>query len=183
MMCFLARYADSVRSFSFPVRRVSTTRGAGWKVMMELLDAEYARPDRFLPHVSDTHFVSTGLLYGEVDAQARLAEIFATMEASGLRPEAIVFTGGLADKGEPEAYRKLRRAAEAAATKVSAELIRVVGNHALELEDPAQDGTLLVLHHPRRLLDAAARRISEASSAGPSSPFTKAGPPQERTLP
>jgi Icc protein len=169
---------------------------------MESLDAEYAQPDHFLLHLSDTHFVSTGLLYGDVDAHARLTEVFAAVEASGLRPEAIVFTGDLADKGEPEAYRKLRRAAEAAAAAANAKLIWVVGNHddrghvrsvlldeevdysplyrrydlgglrvlvldtsvpgfhhgevsddqlewlATELETPAPDGTLLVLHHP-----------------------------------
>lgn len=169
---------------------------------MTSVDAQYPRPDHFLVHLSDTHFVSEGLLYGDVDAEARLADVFAAIHASGLRPEAFLFTGDLADKGEPEAYRKLRTAAESAAAMVQARLIWVVGNHdnrrhirsllldeeaddapldrrydlgglrvlvldssvpgfhhgevseeqlrwlAAELQSPAPDGTLLVLHHP-----------------------------------
>lgn len=169
---------------------------------MASVDAQHPRPDHFLLHVSDTHLVGEGLLYGDVDAEARLADVFAAIRASGLSPEAFIFTGDLADKGEPEAYRKLRKAAEAAAASAQAQLIWVMGNHdnrrhvrallldedpdeapldrrydlgglrvlvldssvpgfhhgevseeqlhwlASELQSPAQDGTLLVLHHP-----------------------------------
>jgi 3',5'-cyclic AMP phosphodiesterase CpdA len=170
--------------------------------MMASVDAQHPRPDHFLVHVSDTHLVSEGLLYGDVDAEARLADVFAAMDASGLSPEAVIFTGDLADKGEPGAYRKLRRAVESAAATAQAQLIWVMGNHddrrhvrsllldedpddspldrrydlgglrvlvldssvpgfhhgdvsedqlswlAGELQSPAPDGTLLVLHHP-----------------------------------
>lgn len=169
---------------------------------MASVDAQHPRPDHFLVHVSDTHLVSEGLLYGDVDAEARLTDVFAAIDASGLNPEAIIFTGDLADKGEPGAYRKLRRAAESAAATAQSQLIWVMGNHdnrrhvrallldedpddspldrrydlgglrvlvldssvpgfhhgelseeqlgwlAGELQSPAPDGTLLVLHHP-----------------------------------
>lgn len=164
--------------------------------------AEYPQPDHFLLHFSDTHFVNDGLLYGGVDAGNRLLQAFTAVRASSLRPEAVIFTGDLTDKGEPEAYRELRRAAEEFTDAIGADLIWVVGNHdernnvrtllldeapddapvdrkytlgglrllvldssvpgahhgelsesqldwiARELEDPAPDGTILVLHHP-----------------------------------
>jgi Icc protein len=91
--------------------------------------AQYARPDHFVLHFSDTHFVSDGLLYGSVDSDARLRTIFEQLEASGVRPEAIVFTGDLADRGEPAAYARLRGIIEPAAARLGAEVIWVMGNH------------------------------------------------------
>lgn len=41
-----------------------------------------------------------------MDADDRLGELLEQLNQSGLRPDAIVFTGDLADKGEPAAYRK-----------------------------------------------------------------------------
>ncbi len=47
----------------------------------------------------------------------------------GKRPDAIIFNGDLAGKGEPEAYRKLRGGIEPLAAQLSAQLVRVMGNH------------------------------------------------------
>ncbi|TFD50193.1 phosphodiesterase [Cryobacterium frigoriphilum] len=92
--------------------------------------AEYPRPDHFLLHLSDTHLLAGGnRLYGSVDVEAHLAELFAEVEASGARPEAIVFTGDLADKGEPGAYDLLRRMVEPIAERLGAKVIWVMGNH------------------------------------------------------
>ncbi|ROS62097.1 3',5'-cyclic AMP phosphodiesterase CpdA [Frigoribacterium sp. PhB160] len=97
---------------------------------MELRTAEHPRPNHFLLHLSDTHLVGGDRdLYGAVDSAARLAEIIADIEASGARPEAIVLTGDLADKGEPEAYRKLRALLEPAAARLGAQVIWAMGNH------------------------------------------------------
>ena len=64
--------------------------------------AEHPRPTHFLLHLSDTHLVEgPGPLYGAVDSEARLRQIFAEVAASGIRPDAMVFTGDLADRGEP----------------------------------------------------------------------------------
>ena len=49
--------------------------------------------------------------------------------ASGIRADAIVFTGDLADAGEPEAYRKIRAVVEPFAAGLGAELVWVMGNH------------------------------------------------------
>jgi 3',5'-cyclic-AMP phosphodiesterase len=91
--------------------------------------AEHPRPDYVLLHISDTHLVSDGSLYGAVDADGRLGELLEHLKHSGVRPDAIVFTGDLADTGEPEAYRKLRAVVGPFADALGAELIWVMGNH------------------------------------------------------
>ncbi|HET7075420.1 MAG TPA: phosphodiesterase, partial [Mycobacterium sp.] len=85
--------------------------------------------DYVLLHISDTHLVSDGSLYGAVDADGRLGELLEQFKHSGVRPDAIVFTGDLADTGEPEAYRKLRAVVEPFADELGAELVWVMGNH------------------------------------------------------
>ena len=97
--------------------------------MHRLRAAEHPRPDYVLLHISDTHLISDGCLYGAVDADSRLGELLEQLKHSGVRPDAIVFTGDLADAGEPEAYRKLRAVVEPFAAELSAELIWVMGNH------------------------------------------------------
>jgi 3',5'-cyclic AMP phosphodiesterase CpdA len=91
--------------------------------------AEYPRPDHFLVHVSDTHLVGDGDLYGSVRSADHLCRLLADIEASHGRPEALIFTGDLADRGEPEAYRRLRAIVEPAAERLGAEIIWVMGNH------------------------------------------------------
>ncbi|MCU1579674.1 MAG: phosphodiesterase [Rhodoglobus sp.] len=97
---------------------------------MSIRTAEYPRPDHFLLHLSDTHLLAAGgKLYDSVDSAAHLAELLAELEGSNGRPEAIVFTGDLADKGEPDAYDRLRRMVEPVAARLGAEVIWVMGNH------------------------------------------------------
>lgn len=92
--------------------------------------AQHPRPDHFILHLSDTHLLAgDGPLYGSVDSEGRLRQLFDELEASGARPEAIVFTGDLADKGEAGAYTKLRAIIEPAAMRLGAEVIWVMGNH------------------------------------------------------
>jgi Icc protein len=92
--------------------------------------AEYPRPDHFILHISDTHLLAGGnKLYGQVDSETHLRQVFTELEASGGRPEAIVFTGDLADRGEPEAYERLRRIVDPAAARLGARVIWVMGNH------------------------------------------------------
>lgn len=92
--------------------------------------AEHPRPRQFLLHMSDTHLLG-GLdpLYGAVDSEQRLREVFEDLEASGVRPHAIVFTGDLADRGEPGAYVKLRAIVDPAAERLGAQVIWAMGNH------------------------------------------------------
>ncbi|GGI41288.1 3',5'-cyclic adenosine monophosphate phosphodiesterase CpdA [Cnuibacter physcomitrellae] len=97
---------------------------------MTMRTAEYPRPNHFLLHISDTHLLARrGKLYDRVDSTAYLEQLFDELEASGGRPEAIVFTGDLADKGEADAYRNLRAIVEPAAQRLGARVIWVMGNH------------------------------------------------------
>ncbi|MFB2583208.1 phosphodiesterase [Herbiconiux sp. P15] len=97
---------------------------------MSIRTAEYPRPNHFLLHLSDTHLLAGGgKLYGVVDSESLLRTLFDELEASGGRPEAIVFTGDLADKGEPDAYDRLREIVEPAAARLGAQVIWVMGNH------------------------------------------------------
>ena len=92
--------------------------------------AEYPRPDHFILHVSDTHVLAgEGRLYDRVASDGHLRQLFDEFEASGGRPEAIVFTGDLADRGEPEAYDRIRRIVDPVAERLGAQVIWVMGNH------------------------------------------------------
>ncbi|WP_308164617.1 phosphodiesterase [Agromyces sp. ISL-38] len=92
--------------------------------------AEYPRPDHFLLHISDTHLLAGGgLLYDRVASEQHLQSLFDEFEASGGRPEAIVFTGDLADRGEPDAYDSIRRIVDPVADRLGAQVIWVMGNH------------------------------------------------------
>ncbi|MGV8912667.1 MAG: phosphodiesterase [Rhodoglobus sp.] len=92
--------------------------------------SQYPRPDHFVLHLSDTHFLAGGgRLYDSLDSEKKLRQLFAELEASGSRPEAIIFTGDLADKGDEAAYRELRTIVEPAAERLGARVVWVMGNH------------------------------------------------------
>jgi len=97
---------------------------------MEHIEAEHPRPRHFLLHLSDPHLLGgPDPLYGVVDSEARLIQLFDEVKASGARPEAVIFTGDLADKGHPEAYRKLRAIVEPACDEMGSQVIWAMGNH------------------------------------------------------
>ena len=92
--------------------------------------AEYPAPERILLHVSDTHLRAGGSrLFDVVDGAQRLARALDAVEASGVRPDALIFTGDLADLGEPGAYRELRDIVEPLAERLGAQVLWVMGNH------------------------------------------------------
>jgi Icc protein len=97
---------------------------------MRVRDAEYPRPDHTLVHISDTHLLGgTRRLYDRVDAEEHLRELMARLEATGRRPDALVFTGDLADLGEPEAYARIRSVVEPVARRLGATIVWAMGNH------------------------------------------------------
>ncbi|MEV8272428.1 phosphodiesterase [Microbacterium sp. NPDC077184] len=92
--------------------------------------AEHPAPERVLLHISDTHLRAEGVrLFDTVDAADRLERAFRVIASSGVRPDAVVFTGDLADLGEPAAYAQLRRMVEPLADSLSARVLWVMGNH------------------------------------------------------
>lgn len=92
--------------------------------------AEYPRPDRVLIHLSDTHLRDVGgRLYDRVDSEAFLRRAVQGIEASGVRPQALIFTGDLTDLGEAGAYDALRDIIEPLAERIGARVLWVMGNH------------------------------------------------------
>ncbi|KQZ82251.1 3',5'-cyclic-nucleotide phosphodiesterase [Microbacterium sp. Root166] len=91
---------------------------------------QYAPARRTLLHLSDTHLLAGGrALGGRFDTLANLIRTLEVAEATGIRPDAIVFTGDLTDLGEPEAYLALREAVEPVAERMGAPVVWVAGNH------------------------------------------------------
>lgn len=85
---------------------------------------------RTIVHLSDTHLLAgDARLGGRYDVGANLAATLAAVERTGIRPDALVFTGDLTDLGEPEAYRALRAAVEPVAERLGAPIVWVAGNH------------------------------------------------------
>lgn len=98
--------------------------------MSALRAAEHPRANHTLVHLSDTHFVPPGqLLSGVAPVREHLEGLLEDLVATNLRPEALIFTGDLADRGEASAYRQLRELVEPLAEQLGAELIWVMGNH------------------------------------------------------
>lgn len=114
---------------------------------MELIEAEHPRPRHFLLHLSDPHLLGGAEhLHRTVDSESRLRQLFDQVRASGARPEAVIFTGDLADRGEAEAYAKLRAIVDPACQAMGARVIWAMGNHddranfrAGLLDQPADD--------------------------------------------
>ena len=91
---------------------------------------QHPDPRHCVVHISDTHFLAGERpLYGSIDTDGHLAQALRQIEESGADVEALVFTGDLADKGEPDAYVRLRALVEPVAKRLGAELIWVMGNH------------------------------------------------------
>ncbi len=106
---------------------------------------QYPPARHVIVHISDTHLLAEGRpLYGAVPVEQRLAELMARLEAGPIRPNAVVFTGDLADLGEPDAYRRLRAIIEPSVDRLGAELVWVMGNH----DERAQYSSLLFDEQP-----------------------------------
>lgn len=92
--------------------------------------SEHPRASRVLVHFSDTHLLAGDeLLYGQVDSDRHLREALTELEWSGLRPDAFIFTGDLADRGQLGAYDRLRSLVEPVAARMGARVIWLMGNH------------------------------------------------------
>jgi 3',5'-cyclic AMP phosphodiesterase CpdA len=91
---------------------------------------QYPLPSHTIAHVSDTHLLAGGRLqYGAVDTVQHLELALDRLGRINPVPQALVFTGDLADRGEPEAYRLLRDLVEPFADRIGAQVVWCMGNH------------------------------------------------------
>lgn len=90
---------------------------------------QYPDPTHVVAHLSDPHLLADSLQYDAVDTVARLEATLARLGRVPTPPQALVFTGDLADRAEPAAYRRLREVVEPAAADLGAEVVWVMGNH------------------------------------------------------
>lgn len=91
---------------------------------------QYAPPRHVIAHLSDPHLLAGGVKqFGAIDTEAGLRLALSRLAAVEPPPQALVFTGDLADKAEPAAYARLREIVEPAAAAMGAAVIWVMGNH------------------------------------------------------
>jgi 3',5'-cyclic AMP phosphodiesterase CpdA len=91
---------------------------------------QYPHPGHVIAHLSDTHLLAGGRLqYGVVDTVDHLELALARLGRVDPPPQALVFTGDLADRGEPAAYAQLRGMVEAFAARTGAQVVWCMGNH------------------------------------------------------
>lgn len=92
---------------------------------------EHPRPSHTFVHLSDTHLpAERSPLYGSsADADSNLEVMLSKLVASGLKPDALLLTGDLADRGDVSAYRRLRPLVEDAAAALGCEVVWAAGNH------------------------------------------------------
>jgi 3',5'-cyclic AMP phosphodiesterase CpdA len=101
----------------------------------------HAPAQHTIVHLSDTHLLAGNRpLGGRFDTAGNLAQTLSAVERTGVRPDAIVFTGDLTDLGEPDAYAQLRDVVEPFARRLDAPVVWVAGNHD---ERPALRSVLL----------------------------------------
>ncbi len=92
--------------------------------------SQYGEPLHTIVHISDTHFLADKKpLHGAIDTDATLTRALRQLEASGMRPELLVFTGDIADLGEDDAYQRIRSIVDPAAERLGARVLWVMGNH------------------------------------------------------
>ena len=130
---------------------------------------QYTAAGHVIAHISDTHFLAGGRpLYGKVPHEAHLSRALEQIEASGAKPEAIVFTGDLADLGEAGAYTRLREIVEPFAERLGAEIIWVMGNHDERPEYSKQLFDLEPSEQPQdRVYDVSGLRIISLDTTVP----------------
>lgn len=90
----------------------------------------YPDPRHIIAHLSDPHLLSRGgRQYGVIDPEPGLRRALDRLAGLPQPPQALVFTGDLADLGEPAAYERLGELVEPVAAEFGAQVIWVMGNH------------------------------------------------------
>jgi 3',5'-cyclic-AMP phosphodiesterase len=87
-------------------------------------------PSHVVAHVSDTHLLAgDARQYGAIDTVQHFRSALERLTRIDPPPQAIVVTGDLADRGEPDAYRQLRDLVEPIADAIGAQVVWCMGNH------------------------------------------------------
>jgi Icc protein len=130
---------------------------------------QYPAPQHTIAHISDTHFLADGAaLFGSVTTETNLRRALTQLQASGVKPEALVFTGDLADLGEPDAYRRLRAIVEPVAESLGAQVVWVMGNHDERLQYSAELFDIAATEAPQdRVYDIGGLRIISLDTTVP----------------
>jgi Icc protein len=91
---------------------------------------QYPPPRFTIAHLSDVHLLAQGeKQYGAVVPESGLVVALERLSRLDPVPQALVFTGDLADKAQPEAYARLRALVVPAAAAMGAHVVWVIGNH------------------------------------------------------
>ncbi|HEU5456268.1 MAG TPA: metallophosphoesterase, partial [Nocardioides sp.] len=91
---------------------------------------QYPAPGHVVAHISDPHLLAGGARqYGVVEPEAGLRLALERLTRLDPVPQALVFTGDLADLAEPAAYARLRELVEPVAEALGATVVWVMGNH------------------------------------------------------
>ena len=129
---------------------------------------QYPSPTHVVAHLSDVHLLADGVRqYGVIDTEAGLTRALERLRHVHPAPQVLVFTGDLADKAEPAAYRRLRELVEAAAAELGAQVVWTMGNHderpeyAAGLFDEQSDAT------QDRVYDVAGLRVIALDTSVP----------------
>ena len=87
-------------------------------------------PTHVVAHLSDTHLLfGDARQYDAIDTVARLDAALDRVARIEPPPQALVFTGDLADLADPAAYRLLRERVEPLAERIGATVVWCMGNH------------------------------------------------------
>lgn len=90
---------------------------------------QHPEPRFTIAHVSDPHLLAGSLQFDAIDTDARFRSALERLQQMRPSPQAIVFTGDLADRAEPAAYARLRELVEPVAADLGAQVVWVMGNH------------------------------------------------------
>lgn len=91
---------------------------------------QFPAPRFTIAHLSDVHLLSPGRKqYEAIVPEVGLMHVLERLSRLTLVPDALVFTGDLADKAEPSAYARLRELVEPFAADIGAQVVWVMGNH------------------------------------------------------
>lgn len=82
-----------------------------------------------LVQISDTHIGPRGERPYGTDTAAHLAAVSRAVRDMALEPAAVLLTGDLSDRGEPESYDHLRAIVAAELEPLGSPILAVVGNH------------------------------------------------------